>query len=162
MDIPEHFNQLLSRAGIEFFEPLDAGYRDIELPENEYLNCQFAIRSGREDLQIRYFVLPWDEADPASVNPHLATFRALTTIASNADDAVISAIRPEPEVLLRDFNADWGMTYFFTPKPGFSDQPACKMLALCKEGRATVFVFFLFDEPGNVALEVRHLALRFL
>jgi hypothetical protein len=53
------------------------------------------------------------------------------------------------------------MTYFFRPKPEFATQPGCKMLALCKEGQGTVFVFFLFDDPGNTALDRREVAVRF-
>ena len=158
---PAHFAQLLEQAGLEVFKPVDAGYRSFEPLENEYLNCHHAIRSNKEDLQIRYYVLPWNEADPSSVAPHVATFRALSTIASNADEAVISAIEPSREALLRDFNADWGMTYFFQPKPAFAIEPTCKMLALCKEGQGTVFVFFLFGDPGNTALDRREVAVRF-
>jgi len=159
---PAPFQELLDQAGLEFFEPLDAGYKDIEPLENDYQNCQFAIRSKKEGLQIRYFILPWNEADPATTNPHVATFRALTSIASNADEAVISAIRPTKEKLREDFNADWGMVYFFQPKPAFSPLPNCRMVAVCKEGQGTAFIFYLFDDPANEALDMRFLALRFL
>ncbi|MBK9016620.1 MAG: hypothetical protein IPM82_22490 [Saprospiraceae bacterium] len=156
-----NFAQLLDQAGLEVFKPLDAGYRAFQPLENEYLNCQYAIHSNREDLQICYYVLPWNETDHATVNPHVATFRVLTSVASNADEAVISAIQPDREALIRDFNADWGMAYFFRPKPAFAQAPNCKMLALSKEGQGTVFVFFLFDDPGNLALDRRELAVRF-
>ena len=156
-----HFAQLLEQAGLEVFEPLDAGYRTIQPLENDYLNCQYAIKSNRENLEIRYYVLPWNEADASSTNPHVATFRVLTSVASNADEAVISAIQPSKSDLLRDFNADWGMTYFFTPKTAFSQVPTCKMMALSKEGQGTVFVFFLFSDLGNMALDKREVAVRF-
>lgn len=159
--LPDPFSQLLERAGLDVFQPVDAGYRQFEPLENEYLNCHYAIRSQREGLQIRYFVLPWNEADPFAVNPHVAAMRALTSIASNDDEAIISAIPAEASALQDKFNADWGMTWFFHPKPGFSNQPTCKMLALCKEGQATVFVFYLFDNPGNPALDMREVAVRF-
>lgn len=159
---PPDFQQLLTLAGLEFFEPVEAGYRDIQLPENEFQPCQFALRSGKEDLQIRYFIQPWDDLDPRTTNPHVTAFRAVTSIAANAEETVISAIRPARETLLNDFNADWGMIYFFQPKPGFSDLPNCRMIALCKEGKGTAFIFYLFDDPANEALDTRYLALRFL
>ena len=162
IDYPPQFRQLLAQAGLEFFEPLEAGYRDIEPLKNDYQHCQFAIRSRKENLQIRYFILPWNDDDPTTTNPHLTTFRAITSIATNADEAVISAIQPTKETLLKDFNADWGMIYFFQPKPGFSDLPNCRMIALCKEGQGTAFIFYLFDDPANEALDTRYLALRFL
>ncbi|MCF8247027.1 MAG: hypothetical protein K9J37_18870 [Saprospiraceae bacterium] len=155
------FEHLLESAGLEFFEPLDAGYRTIQPQENDYLNCQYAINSNREHLEIRYYVQPWNEADANTTAPHVSTFRVLTSVATNAGEAVISAIQPTKETLLRDFNADWGMTYFFTPKPAFSDKPACKLLALSREGQGTVFVFFLFNDPGNEALNQREVAVRF-
>jgi hypothetical protein len=162
VDIPVSFFRLLNQAGIEFFEPLDAGYKEIELPENEYQNCQFAIRSGKENMQIRFFILPWNDQDPLATQPNIVTFRTITSVASNADDAVISAIQPDRETLHKDFNADWGMIYFFQPKPGFSLYPNCRMIAICKEGKGTAFIFYLFDDPANEALDTRYLTLRFL
>jgi hypothetical protein len=131
------------------------------MPDAAAAECQWAVRSRSEGLEIRYAVLPWDEADPAATNPHVATQRLLSSVASNADEAVISAIRPGSEELRTDFNADWGMVFFFQPKPSFSDQPACKLLALCKEGQGTVFIFFLFSDPGNPALDLRAKTVRF-
>jgi hypothetical protein len=158
---PFAFDQVLAEAGLEVFEPLDAGYRPLEPLENEYLNCQFALYSNREDLELRYYVLPWNEQDKLSTTPNVATFRVLTTVASNADDALISALQLEPETLQKEFNADWGMVYFFTPKPAFSTAPSAKMLAVSKEGKGTAFVFFFFDNPNNSALDTRHWAVRF-
>ena len=162
IDYPTDFLQLLKKTNVEFFEPLDAGYRDFEPVENEFQNVHFAIHSRKEDLDIRYYIVPWDEHNPSTTNPHLRTFAALTNVATNADEAIISAIQPTKEMMQKDFNADWGMTYFFTPKKRFSDKPHCRMLALCKEGQGTVFVFYLFDDTGNEALDTRYLALRFM
>jgi hypothetical protein len=161
LEQPARFAQLLQQAGVEFMEPLDAGYKDYEPFENQYLNCQYAIRSRSENLEIRYYVLPWNEKDYMASAPNIATFITLTQVATNADDAIISALRPDGQSLRRDFNADWGMTYIFTPKPIFADSPICKMVALCKEGQGTVFIFFLFDDPGNEAIDRREMAVRF-
>ena len=162
IEYPPDFLQLLKKTNLEFFEPLDAGYRDYQPLENEFQNVQFAIHSNKEGLEIRYAIVPWDEQNPSTINPHIRTFAALTNVATNADEAVISAIQPTKEMLLKDFNADWGMTYFFTPKKHFTNKQHCRMLALCKEGRGTVFVFYLFDDTGNEALDTRYLALRFM
>lgn len=157
----DQFDDLLRRAGVEVFEPLDAGYRSFEPLENQYLNCHHAISSNREDLQIRYYVLPWDERNYLSTAPNVATFLTITNLATNADEAIITALRPDSESLRRDFNADWGMTYVFTPKPAFDSAPICKMIALNKEGQGTVFVFFLFDDPANTAIDSREMAVSF-
>ena len=162
IEYPPNFLQLLNETNLEFFEPLDAGYRDYKPAENEFQNSHFAIHSNREDLDIRYFIVPWDEDNPSTTNPHLRTFTTISNVATNEDEAVISAIQPTKEMLLKDFNADWGMTYFFSPKKHFSDKQHCRMLALCKEGQGTVFVFYLFNDTGNEALDTRYLALRFM
>ncbi len=162
IDYPPNFLQLLKETNLEFFEPLDAGYREYQPVENEFQNSHFAIHSSKEDLDIRYFVIPWEEQKPNTTNPHLRTFATLTHVATNADESVISAIQPTKEMVQKDFNADWGMTYFFTPKKHFSDKQHCRMLALCKEGQGTVFVFYLFNDTGNEALDTRYLALRFM
>lgn len=162
IQLPAHFSSLLDEAGLAFFEPLDAGYRSVDPPENDYQSSHFAIRSPREGIEIRYFILPWNDKDPFAANPHVATFRAVSSIASNAEEVVVSAIRPSREELRKDFNADWGMSYFFEPKPGFSEQPACRMVAISQTGKGTAFIFFLFDNPANTALDQRYLALRFL
>ena len=162
IDYPPDFLQLLVRVNLEFFEPLDAGYRDYRPVENEFQNSHFAIHSNKEGLDIRYFIVPWEEQNPSSTNPHIRTFAALSNVATNADEAIISAIQPTKKTLQTDFNADWGMTYFFTPKKHFSDKHHCRMLALSKEGQGTVFIFYLFNDTGNEALDSRYLALWFL
>lgn len=155
------FDQLLDQANLEIFEPVDAGYRAFEPLENEFLNCQYALNSNREDLQLRYYVLPWSEQDTFSTIPNLAAFWVVTSVASNADDNLISAMQLDPDLLINEFNADWGMLYFFAPKPAFSTATGCKLLALSKEGQGTAFVFFFFDDAGNQALNQREMAVRF-
>lgn len=162
IDYPVHFLELVNQANLEFFEPIEAGYRAVHVQDNEFQQYDFGIRSGKEKLEIRYFILPWNENNPYSTQPNITAFRAVTNAATNADEAVISAIQPAKETLEKDFNADWGMVYFFQPKPGFANSPFCRMVALAKEGQATVLVFYLFDDPGNAALDTRYLAVRFL
>lgn len=89
---PVAFDQALTEAALDLLEPLDAGYRVFEPLDNDFLNCQFALYSRWEKLELRYYILPWNERDVLSTTPNVASFRVLTTIASNADDAVISAL----------------------------------------------------------------------
>lgn len=161
IDYPVQFNELLSQVGIEFHEPADAGYKDIRTIENEYQEYEFAIWSRKEKLEMRYAVLPYDEKDVFSANPHILTARALTSIATNEEDSNISAIQLTEKALERDFNADWGMVYFFKPKIGFSAHAHCRMVALYKEDRGTVLIFHLFEKASNEALDTRYYALRF-
>ncbi len=162
IEISPHFYSLLDSAGLEFFEPLEAGYRDLQPLPNPFQDYQFAMRSGKEKLEIRYFIMPWDENKPESTLPNVESFRTVTSVASNAQDALISAIQPEPQKILEDFNADWGMIYFFQPKEEFANWPFCRLVVLHKKEKGTAMVFYLFDNPGNSALDTRYLALRFL
>ena len=160
---PSHFHALLDSVGVEFYEPTDAGYRDYEPLENRWQPCHFAIRSRREKMDIRYYIEPWNDDIPMSSQPNLNTFRTLTMVASTDDEtAMISGMQPTKKSLLEEFNADWGMTYFFKPKSEFSEMPHCRMMSLCKEGKGTIFIFYLFDDVNNEALDLRKYALRFL
>lgn len=162
IDYPKTFLQLLDKTGVELFVPVDAGYKDFFLSQNGLQTCHFTLRSKKENLEIRYLLLPFDKRDFASMNPHIQTMRMVATIATNDPESFISAIQPGRQDMKRDFNADWGRIYFFKPKQGFSNKPHCRLLALYKEGKGTVFVFFLFDKPDNPALDTRYFALRFM
>lgn len=162
IDYPIGFSERLNRAGVDFFEPIEAGYKDTRPVQNEFQDYHLAIFSRKEDLEIRYVIQPFETNNPFSSNPHIATIRALTSVSINEEEELISAIQLEKKQVLKDFNADWGMVYFFKPKPGFSKYPYCRMLALHKEEQATVFVFYLFEKTDNEALDRRYQALRFL
>ena len=162
IDHSPHFHHLLNKIEAEYFEPLDAGYKDYRPLKNEYLNSHFSIKSNQEKMEIRYFIIPWNDDDPNTSTPNIQTFTAMTNIAVNTKEAIISAIQPTKESLSTDYNADWGMTYFFKPKPVFSNREHCRMIALCKEGKGTIFIFYLFDDAGNEALDRRSKGVRFL
>ena len=162
IEYPSEFIHLLDSVGVDFYEPLEAGYRDYEPLENRWQPCHFAMRSHKEKMEIRYYIEPWNNDQTMASLPNINTFRTLTMVASTDDEtARISGIQPTKKSLLDEFNADWGMTYFFKPKIDFSEKPHCRMMALCKEGQGTLFVFFLFDDVNNEALDVRKYALKF-
>lgn len=162
IDYPIGFSELLEKAGVDFYEPVEAGYKDTRPVSNDYQNYNLAIFSRKENLEIRYVIHPYDANDAFSNNPHIATMRAMTSVATNEEEKLISAIQLDKEEVHEDFNADWGMIYFFTPKPGFSTYPHCRMLALHKEAQATIFIFYLFEKTDNEALDRRYQALGFL
>jgi len=157
----EVFLQLIEQADLSIMEPFDAGYSTYQPPENDYLNCQHAIYSNKERLEIRYYVIPWDSTDNTSTTPHVATMQVLASVATNAKEAVIFATQLEQPMLMDRFNADWGMTYLLRPKPGFSEALDCKMMVLSKIGQGTVFVFLLFNDPNNPAIDLRDLPAMF-
>ena len=159
---PPVFEALLTEVGIEVFLPLDSKCRDFEPHQNQLEAYDFRIVSRKEKMDIRYTIKPCRQGDIMSHNPHLLTMRAVASVATNEQDYVISALEMSEQELQNDFNADWGMTYFFTPKNDFANTPHCRMLALHKEGKGTAFVFYLFDNVKNEALDTRYFSLQFL
>jgi hypothetical protein len=153
--------QKLDEARIEFLEPLEATYKDIRMVRNDYLDYDFAIRSRREQIEIRFLIEPLKESNPVAYAPHVRTVRMLMHLARNDDAFVMSGIDVRETDLQEQFNADWGKIFFFTPKEGFSRYKECKMVALFREGQGMAYVFFLFDKPSR-ALDNRFYALRFM
>ncbi len=160
VDLSDHFVDLLDAAGIGFIEPLEARYKDIRLSSRQLADYDFAMRSRREKLEIRYRIHPYRAEDPLSEAPHVRAIRLLMHLATNQQQAVMRGLEVDEEDLQAAFRADWGKVFFFQPKTSFSTAAHCKMLALHREGQGTAFVFFLFDEAG-AALDHRFFALQF-
>ena len=160
IDQPTHFTDLLDRSGLEFLAPLDAGYKDVTVIKNFLQDYNFAIRSRKEKLEIRYLIEPWQENDPSFQAPHVRCVSKLMNLATNNQEVVMTGLDIDTSQLAEEFNADWGKVFFFQPKPHFSKNQHIKMLALFKEGKGMAYVFFLFDEPSR-DLDNRIIALRF-
>ena len=160
VELSPEFDRLLVAAGLEFIEPAEARYKDVRVVDNEWQDYDFAIRSRREKLEIRYLIKPFRPGDPLAEAPHLRAMRLLTHLASNDQSFIMRGLDVAWEDLREQFNADSGKIFFFTPKPGFNNRKQCKLLALHSEGQGTAFVFFLFDTPSP-ALDHRFFALHF-
>lgn len=161
VDLSIHFQDKLQAAGIEFLEPLENSYKDIRVPRRNFTDYDFAIRSRKEKIEIRYRIDPLEAENPVAYAPHVRTVRTLLHLATNDTNFYMSGIPVRESDLIETFNADWGKIFFFTPKEAFSPRKECKMLALFREGRGMAYVFFLFDEPSP-ELDYRFYALRFL
>jgi len=157
----EELSEELAATGLEIIQPLEARYKTIRLPKNRYLKCDYGIWSRKEKLEIRYAIQAVDPNSRAALVPHVKAFSMANHLATNNQEAVISKLSISPESLEEDFNADYGEVYIFQPKSGFSEKFYCQMLALYKEGKGMVYVFFLFDNPNNEALDYRFQAVRF-
>ncbi len=157
---PDNFLHLLKNANVDFYEPTEGSYKDIRLSKADYQPCDFALRSRREKLEMRYLVAPYSPHNWVFTAPHVEALRMASHLATNEQESVITSFAVSETELTSHFNANWGRVYFFQPKPIFSDRKHCKMLALYAEGKGMVIVFFLFDEPSR-ELDNRHLALRF-
>lgn len=147
IDQSAHFQELLLACQLEFLAPLDAGYKDVSVLRNSVQNYDFAIRSRKEKLEIRYLLEPYQENNPGFETPHIRSIQKLMHLASNEQDFVMTGLDVDPELLKEHFNADWGKIFFFRPKLRFCNYQHVKMLSLFKEGQGMAYIFFLFNEP---------------
>ena len=158
--LSESFMAELEHSGIEFISPVEGRYKAKAAHRNPYLDYQFAIRSRKEKIEIRYFIDPQDRDDLMSASPHAAVMRMVLSLATNDQDAIISNLSIGEKTLREDFNADWGKMAIFQPKHAFSEYTHCKMLALFKENAGMAYIFFLFDKNSR-EVDNRFVALRF-
>ena len=154
-------DSLLESMDLDFVQPLDSDYKDYQLKNNPFFHCDYAIRSRREDMEIRYAIRPYQTGSPTTQHPNLTVFSALSSAATNEEEAIIAQIAIPKKELQEVFGADWGKMYQFTPKPGFSSAPFGRLLGLYKEEVGLVLVFFLFDDPNNPAIDLRYPAVYF-
>jgi len=161
IEFSSEFETLRDTIGLEIFLPIESDFQSVRLVKNPYQNCQAAIRSRKEKLEIRYFFEPYIEANPFTTMPHLQVTRTVTSAATNDEDAII-AFHEIAQHDLENFGADWGQMLIFRPKKGFAEQSFCKMVTLFKEGKGTSSVFYLFEDPDNSAVDDLYFALKFV
>ena len=154
------FYSLQEETGVEIFQPTESDFKAAKVMQQPFQKYQAAIRSRKENLEIRYVLEPFQSDNTLSAAPQVQMMRTVMSAASNEEDAVI-AYHNIADAELEFFNADSGKTAFFTPKAGFSSRSFCKLVTLYKEGRGTISVFFLFDDANNPAVEERYFSLRF-
>lgn len=161
IEINEVFKEKLNAVQVDFFVPLEASYKDVPTIKaaEKFQTYDFAIRSKKEKLEIRYLVHPIEDNDLAFLPPSANFMRILTHLASNDEEHLI-AVHSMSSEALKTFGTDWGKEAVFTPKGVFSEKKHCKMLMLHKEGRGNIFLFFLFDEASE-AIDARYYALKF-
>jgi len=155
------FLQKLEQTEIDIFVPTEGKYKSIRPPKNDYQAIDHVIFSKQEDIEIRFAIIPFDENNPTTQVPHVDFMRVVTSTATNEDEeAVVSVHAIEDAELKEHFNADWGSMAYYQPKSRFSKYKHCRLLSLFTEGKGTVHVFFLFDEPSR-SLDNRLHSLRF-
>lgn len=155
------FLQKLDQTEIDIFTPTEGKYKSTRPPRNDYQAIDHVIFSKQEGIEIRYAVIPYEENKPTTQIPHVDFMRVVTSTATNEDEeAVVSVHAIEDAELKEHFNADWGSMAYYQPKSRFSKYKHCRLLSLFTEGKGTVYVFFLFDEPSRF-LDNRLHSLRF-
>ncbi len=146
IELPKHFEENLQEAKLEFYMPLENSFRNLTIRENNIHAYDLAIKSKEENVEIRYVILPVGH----SIGDELANIKFVSkasSIASNEAESSTMVFHPmETSEAKNTFNADWGASVFFQPKLQFSHREHCKMVALHAEGKANVYIFYLFDD----------------
>jgi hypothetical protein len=157
LELPAGFREKLQLMQLDLFLPVDSDYRLLagNKDKDDFQPCDLAMRSRKEKMEIRYLAYPWREEDLAVQFPHILAMRTVTHVATNEEDVPITLLSLGAEEL-QTFHADWGAEYIFTPKPEFSKTRYAKLLALFKEERGVLMIFFLFDDPDNPAVDLRY------
>jgi hypothetical protein len=143
----------LWNMGTELAIPADSDYKLANAIENPYLPYQHAIRSSKENLEIRFYFQPESQNTPF---PQVESYRLAMHMGNN-EQTIFSARELTTYELDSVFHADWGRVYLFTPKAGFSIQKYCKMLTLHRENKGVVYVIFLFDKPSALIDQRLHI-----
>ena len=160
VNLPGEFVHLLDSLDLRFIGPLDSDYRESTLRSNSpYLPEQYALRSRRERLELRFHLRPERRDDRYYGMPHLAATTVAMNLGSNDEDAV-TAVHQFGDEELAVLNADWARMYTFRPKRSFSSRQQAQLVAMYRAGRGMAYTVLLFDEAPNT-LEGRQLSLRF-
>ncbi len=140
--LSDDFQEKMETMQLEFLQPLEARYKKTRTKKNIILKSDFAIKAKKADMEIQFALKP--EAIPNQF-PHMQATSMAVSIATNEQDTKM-VMHEMSKKDLTEYNADWGLITFFTPKDLFSTKKHCKMLSLYKEGEGMVYVLFLFDE----------------
>jgi len=147
MQIPKDFAKKLKYMELEFLPPLENSYKKIRYSESITVGFDFAIKSKKVDMTIGFSLLP--EGKNAITFPHIKVSNMALSAATNENEAARLVMHEMSKKDLENYHADWGAVVFFQPKRIFSDKDHCKMLALYREGKGLVYVFYLFDEASE-------------
>ena len=141
------FTQKLAQMDLEFLTPLENTYKKIKASESIIVDFDFEIKAKKADLRIGFALFP--EGKNAVTFPHIKVSNMALSAATNDDVEARLVLHEMSKEDLANYQADWGAVVFFQPKRVFSDKDHCKMLALYREGKGLVYVFYLFDEASE-------------
>lgn len=148
VQLPPAFTQALQQGQVEFFSPVEKNFKSLRVRPNSLWPYDMAMRSRKHKLEMRYRVIP-NLGLPSKI-PHINCLSMASSLATNDQDQQIAVHKITPQQLSEEYNAEWGATVFFCPKKTFSKRRYCKMLALYATNKATIYVFYLFDNPDAI------------
>ena len=148
---------------VEVFTPLpEFGYRELPVEAQATHTYHYRYYSPKEKLELRYFFHPETVDDPVSYHPHVQVGIVVSNLAVNDDTHYISG-RELAASRTAALGADFAVEYFLTPKPRLvGDWTHARVLMAHRAGHGTVYVFTLFDDPNNPALDARKVPVEFV
>jgi hypothetical protein len=150
----------LAEMQLQWLAPTDAGFKMLSTKKHSFQATDWAIRSRKEGLEIRYLLDP--EVLPTTyLSPKVHATRLALHLATNNEDYVIAEHDIDENSLTNQYHADWGRRYFFKPKDLFSHKANAEIIALYKEGKGLAYIIFLFDTPPP-SLEYHQFGLQFM
>ena len=162
IDYSDTFLSKLERLQLAVVEPLDAGYKDVMVLKNDVESYDFAIRSRKEKLEIRYILKDYDANNVMQQLPNIQFTRLLMHLATNDENSLPLAVHQLPQAEIEEtFGADWGKVAYFQPKGKFTHWQYAKLLSLYKAERGMAHILFLYNK-SDLALSERFYAVQFL
>lgn len=153
------FSDAVTEAHMVFEKP--EGYEPVAVVESEHFSYQYAIRSASGCVEIRYSVIPIinqaqqyiesmaDEnchmIDPNSEQLLMACLFSLV-MNLNGGDPNIPIEQFDPDAVQNEFNADWGASAPFTPRPDFAEFQMGCIVMIHRNNLAQAFVVALFND----------------
>ncbi len=147
INVSKSFAQKSAKMDLAFLAPLENSYKKIKASESIVVDFDFEIKAKKADMKIGFALFP--EGKNAITFPHIKVSNMAISAATNEDEEARLVLHEMSREDLESYQADWGAVVFFQPKTVFSDKDHCKMLALYREGKGLVYVFYLFNEASE-------------
>jgi hypothetical protein len=152
----EEFLRELQDGGLAFRETDLKDYSMAPIVDNPHMDYEFAVRSKKMPLEIRFAVRREDPSpkEAVSIDPEVLwrpMFEAvLLNIARGTPQKseILGATEFRAEDVKKEFNAGWGATATVVPKKEFASSFDRCMVVLISTKRAGAFTFYLFNSRG--------------
>jgi hypothetical protein len=149
----KEFAQELKQSGLAFDASVFAGFTAVRVLPNPHFTYSFAVRHVTLPFEVRFATR---ELGPSGqVKPDLLPF-AWASIANMArqersEPVMVFPEEFDPGSVREEFNADWGVTSRFAPKPTFAKYDNGLAVVIYRAATDSFgYMIFLFD--GDAAL----------
>ncbi len=147
----------------------------VAIRNNRDMSYELAIKSKTDSFEIRYAIRPLGKrienfekmaADTANgrkvfanAHPNKSYQTVFMTVLINTSMQAQASSAPaiprfgafKPEAVKNEFNADWGATSGYAPRPTFdSSYKNCMTVTLHKDNAADVYIFYLYNDKETM------------